>query len=137
MRYQTLTKNKGKTSSEVEPDIQTMELKTFSNVRAFLLSDDDLDQESDEEVFEAGEEMDDDPQAHDKEHPSPNTDASDSDSSSPDLLKKYDNILPHTERQLVKYLRKVCRVLFNKIFAYAWDKHTEATVSYADLRASI
>nr|GEY22060.1 retrovirus-related Pol polyprotein from transposon TNT 1-94 [Tanacetum cinerariifolium] len=32
---------------------------------------------------------------------------------SPDL-KKFDNILPLTERQLVKYLRKFFRVLFNK-----------------------
>ncbi|GJT45285.1 hypothetical protein Tco_0954000 [Tanacetum coccineum] len=48
----------------------------------------------------------------------PSTEASDTDSSCDDILKKYDNILPLTELQLVKYLRK-------------------ATVNYADLKASI
>ncbi|GJX33847.1 hypothetical protein Tco_0245404 [Tanacetum coccineum] len=38
---------------------------------------------------------------------------------------------------MVKYLRKVARVLFNKITEEQWAQHEEATVSYADLRASI
>ncbi|GKC79052.1 hypothetical protein Tco_1129826 [Tanacetum coccineum] len=66
----------------------------------------------DEDVFEVGEDIDKDTQ-------------------------KYDNILPLTERQLVKYLRKVSRVLFNKIIKDQWEKHEEAAVSYDDLRASI
>nr|GFA23926.1 hypothetical protein [Tanacetum cinerariifolium] len=41
--------------------------------------------------------------------------ASDTHSSSDDILKKYDNILPLTERQLVKYLRKMSNALFAKI----------------------
>nr|GEX10517.1 retrovirus-related Pol polyprotein from transposon TNT 1-94 [Tanacetum cinerariifolium] len=52
-------------------------------------------------------------------------------------LKKYDNILLLTERQLVKYLRKVSRGLFNRITKDQWEKYEEATVSYADLKASI
>ncbi|GJU85051.1 hypothetical protein Tco_1292597 [Tanacetum coccineum] len=85
-------------------------------------------QESDdEEVFSAKEEMDEDIPPIDEEvkSSSPNTDKPDSsyaqdtdesafDSSSPEL-KKYDNILTLTERQL----------------------HEEAAVPYADLRASI
>ncbi|GKD59562.1 hypothetical protein Tco_1297071, partial [Tanacetum coccineum] len=67
----------------------------------------------DEDVLKAGEDMDEDTQADKDEHQSPpNTDRpesslaqetqeSDSDSSSPEL-KKYDNILPLTERQLAK-----------------------------------
>ncbi|GJW62802.1 hypothetical protein Tco_0112137 [Tanacetum coccineum] len=88
-------------------------------------------QESDnEELFAAGEEMDEDIPPTDEEVQSPppntdkpessqaqNSDESDSDSSSLEL-NKYDNILPLTERQL-------------------WEKHEEATVSYVDLRASI
>ncbi|GJX68396.1 hypothetical protein Tco_0304123, partial [Tanacetum coccineum] len=72
-----------------------------------------------------------------KEQPKPShAQESDSDSSSPEL-KKYDNILPLTKRQLVKYLRKVSQVLFNRITKYQWEKHKEAAVSYADLRPSI
>ncbi|GJY47600.1 hypothetical protein Tco_0436663 [Tanacetum coccineum] len=107
-------------------------------------------QESDdEEVFSAKEEMDEDIPPIDEEvkSSSPNTDKPDSsyaqdtdesafDSSSPEL-KKYDNILPLTKRQLVKYLRKVSQVLFNRITKYQWEKHKEAAVSYADLRPSI
>ncbi|GJT11246.1 hypothetical protein Tco_0858288 [Tanacetum coccineum] len=53
--------------------------------------------------------------------------ASDTDSSCDDILKKYDNTLPLTERQLVKYLRKVSNVLFTKITKDNWEKHEEAT----------
>ncbi|GJW90696.1 hypothetical protein Tco_0168249 [Tanacetum coccineum] len=52
-------------------------------------------------------------------------------------LKKYNNILPLTKRQLVKYLRKVSRVLYNNITKDQWEKHEEVVVSYANLRASI
>ncbi|GKD74855.1 hypothetical protein Tco_1333137 [Tanacetum coccineum] len=117
-----------KTSSKVEPDFETLQLKTFADVQALLLSDDEMVQESDnEEVFMAGEEMDEDIPLTDEEaqSPTPNKEQpepshaqeSDSDSSSP-KLKKYDNILPLTERQL-------------------WENHEKATVSYADLKASI
>ncbi|GKB80348.1 hypothetical protein Tco_0947243, partial [Tanacetum coccineum] len=59
-----------------------------------------------------------------------------SDSSSLDL-KRFDNTLPLTERQLIKYLRKVSRVLFNKIAKKQWEHHKEAALSYADIKASI
>nr|GEW51505.1 hypothetical protein [Tanacetum cinerariifolium] len=119
LRYRSLTENEGKTSSEVELDSKTLQLKTFADVQALLLSDDEMVQESDdEEVFAAGEEMDEDIPPTDEEAQSlpPNTnkhesshayatDELNSDSSSLEL-KKYNNILPLTERQLVKYLKK-------------------------------
>ncbi|GJT53430.1 hypothetical protein Tco_0988484 [Tanacetum coccineum] len=95
--------------------------------------------ESDEEeVFVVREDMDEDTQA-DKEvqSPSPNTDklesshVQDTDESTFDSspeLKKYDNILPLTERQLVKYPRKVSRVFFNRITQEQWTRHEEAVV---------
>ncbi|GJV53756.1 hypothetical protein Tco_1449497 [Tanacetum coccineum] len=117
--YRSLAENKGNTSSKVEPDIKPLQLQTFADVQAFLLFEDEMAQESDdEEVFEAEEDMEEDTQAEEEQHqsPPPNTDKSkpypdqetqesESDTSSPEL-KKYDNILPLTERQLVKYLRK-------------------------------
>ncbi|GJV11273.1 putative ribonuclease H-like domain-containing protein [Tanacetum coccineum] len=103
----------------------------------------------DEEVFEAEEDMEEDTQAEEEQHqsPPPNTDKSkpypdqetqesESDTSSPEL-KKYDNMLPLTERQMVKYLRKVSRVLFNRIVKDQWTHHAEVVVSYANLKASI
>ncbi|GKA18768.1 hypothetical protein Tco_0698683 [Tanacetum coccineum] len=127
LRYQTLTRNK-----------------------AFLLSEDEMAQESDdEEVFDAGEDMDEDTRAAEEEHQSlpSNTDkpesshTQDSDESASESssleLNKYDNILPLTKRQLIKYLRKVSRVIFKRITEQQWEKHKEAVVSYADLRAFI
>ncbi|GJY01467.1 hypothetical protein Tco_0359619 [Tanacetum coccineum] len=113
---------------------------------AFLLSNDELDKESDEEeVLAVGDDMDEDPQ-NDKEvrTPSPkqnkpeasHAQESSSDSSSPNL-KRFDNILPLTKRKLIKYLRKMSRVLFNRITEKQWKQHEEAAVSYADLKASI
>ncbi|GJS31767.1 hypothetical protein Tco_0492387 [Tanacetum coccineum] len=140
LRYQSLTKNKGNTSSKVEPDIEPLKLQTYADIQAFLLFDDELDKESDkEEVLAAGDNMDEDPQ-DDKEVRTPSLkqdqpepsyfQESSSDSSSPDL-KKFDNILPLTERQLIKYLRKMSRVLFNRIIEKQWEQHEEAAVSYA------
>ncbi|GKB05154.1 hypothetical protein Tco_0833349 [Tanacetum coccineum] len=97
-----------------------------------------------EEVLAAGDDMDEDPQ-DDKEvrtpspkqdHPEPShVQESASDSSSPDL-KKFDNIIPLTERKLIKYLRKMSRVLFNRITEKQYEQHKEAAISYADLKAS-
>ncbi|GJZ52343.1 hypothetical protein Tco_0606858 [Tanacetum coccineum] len=146
LRYRSLTKNEGKTSSEVELDTEPLKLQTYVDILAFLLSDDELDKESDEEeALDAGDDMDEDPQDDaEVRTPSPGPTQPDlshvqksaSDSSSPDL-KKFDNILPLTERQLIKYLKKMSRVLFNRITKKQWEQHEEAAVSYADLKASI
>nr|GEY83945.1 hypothetical protein [Tanacetum cinerariifolium] len=72
---------------------------------------DPLGTESDEEeVFEAGEYIDEDTQVDTEVHPD---------------LKKFNNILPLIERQLVKYLMKVSSVLFNRL--------TEAHIARGDL----
>nr|GEU46185.1 hypothetical protein [Tanacetum cinerariifolium] len=68
LRYQFLTENKGKTSSKVESDTQTLQLNTFVDIQAFLLSKDEHAQESDDDVLKAGEDMDEDTQADEEEH---------------------------------------------------------------------
>ncbi|GKC23672.1 hypothetical protein Tco_1025822 [Tanacetum coccineum] len=111
---------KGKTSSKVESNYETLQLKNFADVPALLLSDDEMVQESDdEEVFTAREEIDEDIPPTDEEAQSlpPNTNKhesshaqetnqSDSNSFCPNALWKYDNTLPLTKIQLVKYLQK-------------------------------
>nr|GEU71160.1 retrovirus-related Pol polyprotein from transposon TNT 1-94 [Tanacetum cinerariifolium]GEU71315.1 retrovirus-related Pol polyprotein from transposon TNT 1-94 [Tanacetum cinerariifolium] len=67
----------------------------------------------------------------------PQTEASDTYSSSDKILKKYDDTFPLTKRQLVKYLRKVSHVLFERIIEDQWEKHEEAVVHYVNLKASI
>ncbi|GJY26304.1 hypothetical protein Tco_0401030 [Tanacetum coccineum] len=52
-------------------------------------------------------------------------------------LKKFDNILPLTERKPVKYLKRVSRVLFNRLTEAQWVQYEEVVVSYADLEAAI
>ncbi|GKE36692.1 hypothetical protein Tco_1460097, partial [Tanacetum coccineum] len=103
-----------------------------------------------EDILGVGEEMDEDPQiasiaeTH-HQYPSPQADkpqsshapsieASYNDSSCYDTLKKYDNTLPLTERQLVKYLRKVSTALFGRIVGKMIkrdqiDKLVEASMS--------
>nr|GEX41653.1 hypothetical protein [Tanacetum cinerariifolium] len=49
LRYRTLTENKGKTSSKVEPDHETLQLTTVADIQAYLLSKDELAQGSNEE----------------------------------------------------------------------------------------
>ncbi|GKC09571.1 hypothetical protein Tco_1001181, partial [Tanacetum coccineum] len=137
---------KYQTSSDVDPDTKPLKLQTYVDIQSFLLSNDELYKESDEEeVLAAGDDMDEDPQ-DDLEVRTPSlgpsqTDPSQvqesaSDSSSHDL-KKFDNTLPLIERQLIKYLRKMSRVLFNRITEKQSEQHKEVAVSYADLKASI
>ncbi|GJV72696.1 hypothetical protein Tco_1492691 [Tanacetum coccineum] len=100
-------KNNGKTSSKVEPDTQTLLLTTAADVQALLLSYDELDEESDHDVFEVVDEIDEDIQQADEEETqdqfeppqAKKTDASDSESlSCSKSLKPYDNYMPITER---------------------------------------
>ncbi|GJZ12728.1 retrovirus-related pol polyprotein from transposon TNT 1-94 [Tanacetum coccineum] len=147
LRYQSLTKNNGKTSSKVEPDTEPLKLQTYADIQAFLFSDDELDKDSDEqEVLAVGDDMDEDPQ-DDKEvrtlspkqdQPKPShVQESVLDSSSPDL-KKFNNILPLTERQLIKYLWKMSRApvdqYYNENIAHRdqTDKLVEASMSSLD-----
>ncbi|GKB82075.1 hypothetical protein Tco_0948970 [Tanacetum coccineum] len=146
LRQQSLTKNKDKTSSEVQCDTEPLKLQTFADIQAFLLSEDEMDQENDEEdVLATREDMDEDPQAAEViKTPSPKQDQPEPshaqefafDSLSPDL-KKFDNILPLTKRKLIMYLWKMYIVLFSRITEHQWVQHKEAGVSYADLKASI
>ncbi|GJT00652.1 hypothetical protein Tco_0821821 [Tanacetum coccineum] len=109
-----------------------------------LTENEDEAQESKEDILGAGEEMDDNPQSAETQHQSPppqedkptspiapHIDASDTDSSSDKILKKYDDTLPLTEQKLVKYLQKVSRVLFERLTKDQdqTDKLVEASTS--------
>nr|GEU73984.1 copia protein [Tanacetum cinerariifolium] len=116
LRYQSLTENKCKLLYEGELDTQPLVLSTYADDRSFLLSDDEA-QESEKDILEAGEEMNEDPQTasiaetHHQSPPpqadkpqssyAPSIEASDTDSSCDEILKKYDNALPLTKRQLL------------------------------------
>nr|GEZ64468.1 hypothetical protein [Tanacetum cinerariifolium] len=124
LRYQSLPKNKGKPLHERELDTQPIVLSTYADVRAFLLSDN----ESKEDILGDGRQA---------SVISCSTEASYTNSSSDNILKRYDNTFPLTKRQLVKYLRKVSNVLFTRIAKNNWEKHEEDAVNYANLKASI
>ncbi|GJT09118.1 hypothetical protein Tco_0843580 [Tanacetum coccineum] len=69
LRYQTLTENIGKTSFKVYPGLQTLQFTTVVDIQAYLLSEDKLTQESnEEEVFAAGDDMEEETQADEEEH---------------------------------------------------------------------
>ncbi|GKD28094.1 hypothetical protein Tco_1234308 [Tanacetum coccineum] len=128
-------------------DEEPLKLQTYADIQAFLLSNNELDKDSDEEeVLVTRDDIDEDPQ-DDKEVRTPSTkqdqpepsdvQQSASDSSSPDL-KKFDNILPLTERQLIKYLRKMPRASVDQYYDEniahrdQTDKLLEASMSSLD-----
>ncbi|GJU75135.1 retrovirus-related pol polyprotein from transposon TNT 1-94, partial [Tanacetum coccineum] len=131
LKYLKDTPTLGEPSYERESDVQPLVLSTYEDVRAFLLSDDEA-HESEEDILGAGEEA-----YKPQSSIALSTEASDTDSSSDDILRKYNDTLPLTKRKLVKYLRKVSTVLFNRITEDHWEKHEEAAVHYANLKASI
>ncbi|GJZ23167.1 hypothetical protein Tco_0560626 [Tanacetum coccineum] len=61
------------TGTKYQPDIEPLKLQTYADIQAFLLSDDELDKDSnEEEVLAAGDDMDEDPQ-DDKEVRTPSS----------------------------------------------------------------
>ncbi|GKB20614.1 hypothetical protein Tco_0854537, partial [Tanacetum coccineum] len=98
--------------ADMEPIHNTVADPSGIDVRAFLLSDDEA-QESENDILGAGEDIDKYIQSAEIHHQSsppqedkptssttPHTEASDSESSSEDIYKKYDNTLPLTKIQL-------------------------------------
>nr|GFA59059.1 hypothetical protein [Tanacetum cinerariifolium] len=136
LRYPSLIENEGEPLYEGEPNTQPM-LLAYADVGAILLSEDEA-QESKEDILRAGEEMDGNPYFVETQHQSsppqedkhtsstaPYTEASYIDSSSDKILRKYKDTLPLTKQQLVKYLRKVSHVLFERIIKDQQEKHKE------------
>ncbi|GJR77070.1 hypothetical protein Tco_0089435 [Tanacetum coccineum] len=95
--------NKGKTSSEVKSDTQTLILTTVANIQALLVAtDEELKDDSANDVFKAGEEI-----YQPESSKTKKTNASDSESSSCfETLKPYDNYIPITKSQLILNLFK-------------------------------
>nr|GEY63422.1 hypothetical protein [Tanacetum cinerariifolium] len=114
LRYRSLTKNKGKSSSEVKPNSKTLQLNTFVKIQALLLSNDDRVQESnDEELFATGKEIDEDISTTDEE-------VQVQESNDEELFatgEEIDEDISTTDEEC--------------------EKHEEAVVYYAKLRASI
>ncbi|GJZ61462.1 hypothetical protein Tco_0617599 [Tanacetum coccineum] len=109
------------TGAKYQPDTEPLKLQTYADIQAFLLSDDELDKESDEEeVLAVGDDMDEDPQ-DDKEvrTPSPKQDQ------------------PEPSHAIDQVSQKDVQGPFNRITEKQWEQHEEAAVSYVDLKASI
>nr|GEX61925.1 retrovirus-related Pol polyprotein from transposon TNT 1-94 [Tanacetum cinerariifolium]GEX63025.1 retrovirus-related Pol polyprotein from transposon TNT 1-94 [Tanacetum cinerariifolium] len=156
--------HQSKTSSKVELDFEPLKLTIIANIQALLGAyNDELKEDSDEDVFKAGEEIDEyilepdtkETQNHhstknpnEEEHQSPpptkdqlesfhakKTDVSNSESSScSETFKLYENYMPITERQLVRNLNNFLEVIYAHVAKDTWKKHEEATASYADLK---
>ncbi|GJU60380.1 hypothetical protein Tco_1238146 [Tanacetum coccineum] len=98
LRYRSMTKNEGKTSSELEPNTEHLQLQTFADIQAFLLSEDELDKESDEEeVLAAGDDIDEDPQ-DDAEVKTPSPDQTQPEPSHASIDQYYDKNIAHREQ---------------------------------------
>nr|GEU48891.1 hypothetical protein [Tanacetum cinerariifolium] len=122
-----------KDSERLKPlvDVESQTLLFFISHRlmlTLLLSDDELIKESNDDVFEAGDEMDEDIQQADKEE-TQDTDASNSESfSCSETFKPYDNYMPITERQLVRNLQHFSEVLYDQETMSNLDKISKAGV---------
>nr|GEU85338.1 hypothetical protein [Tanacetum cinerariifolium] len=69
MRYQILTDNNGKTYFKVDLNLKILQLTTLADNQVYLLYEDKLAQESDEEeVFAAGDDMEEDTHVDEEEH---------------------------------------------------------------------
>ncbi|GKC36455.1 retrovirus-related pol polyprotein from transposon TNT 1-94 [Tanacetum coccineum] len=100
--------SKVRTGAKYQPDTEPLQLQTFADVQAFLLSEDELDKDSDEEeVLLLGRTW----------------------MRILKLLKKFE--LHHQIKTSLNHL------VFKNLLLTHPEQHKEATVSYADLKASI
>nr|GEV25597.1 hypothetical protein [Tanacetum cinerariifolium] len=149
--FATSHKGTAKTTSRPEGPLGDKELegnKPPADMDEYQVDETQSTREIDEEeVFAAGDDMEEETQTDEEEHqsPSPNKDKpepshssatqeSDFDSSSADH-KKIDNILPLIERQLIKYLRKASVEGYyeeNIVHRYQTGKLVEASMSSFD-----
>ncbi|GJY06834.1 hypothetical protein Tco_0373888 [Tanacetum coccineum] len=149
IRFEVLVpdQHQGKTSSEVEPDNETLLLITVTDIQA-LLEEDELQEDSVNDVFEAGEEMDEDIQEPDNEETqtyhfteTPTQQAISIKHLSPSPPKEH---LESSQAQKTDASdsRSLCSKTFKSYDNYIpiterQLKHEEAAISYADLRATI
>ncbi|GJT30642.1 hypothetical protein Tco_0910917 [Tanacetum coccineum] len=130
-------------TSVADPSGTAAKYQTFADIQAYLLSNDELDKENDkEEVLTAGDDMDEDTQATDEvrtssptqDQPEPSHVQESASNSSNHDLKRFDNKFPLTKRQLIKYLKKVSRVLFNRIaeFQPTHDQQITSIISHPE-----
>ncbi|GJW39120.1 hypothetical protein Tco_0064965 [Tanacetum coccineum] len=117
--------NKGKTSSKVEPDTDSLILTTIADIQAML---------EDSEASVSLTYKDDPKSSKSKKF----VDASDSESSLCfETFKTFENYMPITERQLVRNLQNISKVLYAQVAEDNGVDHEEAVASYADLRAIV
>ncbi|GJZ56513.1 hypothetical protein Tco_0611706 [Tanacetum coccineum] len=130
-------------TSVADPSGTAAKYQTFADIQAYLLSNDELDKENDEEeVLTAGDDMDEDTQATDEvrtssptqDQPEPSHVQESASNSTNHDLKRFDNKFPLTKRQLIKYLKKVSRVLFNRIaeFQPTHDQQITSIISHPE-----
>ncbi|GKB57465.1 hypothetical protein Tco_0913651 [Tanacetum coccineum] len=139
--------NKSKTSSIVELDSQPLVLTTVVDVQALIFFNDEFVDENEDDVFEAGDEMDEDIQQDDKEEtqsPNPFKDSSTKVPTEEPVSLKHQSPTPHKEQSKSCHSKDTdasdsesssCSETFRPYDNF--EKHEEVVVSYADLMTSI
>lgn len=152
LRYKSLTKNKGKPSFEGELDVPPKLFTSATEIKSFLLSDEEDEAESEEEMLGAGDEHDDEvtvdtalsqspPQSPKDKEPEPSQSSKPIDaetlSSSVGVLLKYNRTDLVTERCLIKYLCRVSQVLHDRLVTDSHDQHKQVADTMASLKADL
>ena len=104
----------------------------MATFQAVLHSDDDESKASEEEFYEAGNDMETDATATEHSHQSPfdpqeeesKSQDAEPESSSSARLAKYDDSEPLTESKLMKFLGKACNIIYIGITDDVFDMHT-------------
>ncbi|GJX63520.1 hypothetical protein Tco_0296420 [Tanacetum coccineum] len=123
--------HQSKTSFEVELDFEPLKLTTIADIQALLgASDDDLKEDSEDDVFEAGEEMDEYIQEADTEEHQTHL------STKTPTKEPYKSISLHHQAGINLNPPKLRR-LMHQTQSPHHEKHEEATAFYADLKLSL
>jgi hypothetical protein len=103
--------NEGKSSYEEEPDnLHLLQITSLADAQAFLFSDDEF--HSDEEVFTAGDDMEDEETVPEPVTQSPQTSNHDDNKQHSEPETSEDASTPLTERAFKKFIKKMTNVLY-------------------------
>lgn len=127
--------NEGKSSNEEERDNLVLQIQSMADAQAALFSDDDF--HSDEEVFEAGDDMMVEETVPEPIPQSPQPSDTEATETHSDSESSGDDQAPLTGKFFTKFIKKATNALFRGVTDQVFDMHTEQAVHYFNLKDAV
>lgn len=127
--------NKGESSYEEEPANPILQIQSLAEAQAVLYSDDEFN--SDEEVFNSGDDMELEETVPEPIPQSPQSSNLDDDDTHSEPESSGDDQAPLTVKTFTKFIKKITNILYRGIIDEVFDMHAEQAVHYHNLKDAV